>query len=160
MYLGNAYSGHDFVGHSAADAPAYEAMHGHRRMPPIMKGGLWVVDAAVARWVAAMMSGPAALLPWRLWPSDDDSVGLVFGELDIRREHVLRHGIEWFDWRLGDTCNGAKLVVAHDLKTPRELFEMWAKQALFNDPCHGISGGVVRLTSRPEDFGVATQVGL
>jgi len=154
LYLGNAYLGHDFVGHSHDDGPAYEAMHGHRKMPPVMKGGLWVVDGAVARWVAAMMSGPATLLPWRLWPSDDDSVGLVFGELDIRREHALRHGIEWFDWRLGDRCDGERLVIAHDLKTPRELFEIWLRQLVFGDPCYGFgSDGAVRSTSRPEDFG-------
>ncbi|CAK9005077.1 unnamed protein product [Durusdinium trenchii] len=54
----------------------------------------------------------AAEIPWKLWASDDDSVGLVFGELEIQ------HGLEWFDWRLGDRC-GEELIVAHDLKTPR-----------------------------------------
>ncbi|CAE8594789.1 unnamed protein product [Polarella glacialis] len=153
LYLGNAYLGHDFAGHSSTDGSDYEAMHGHRKMPPVMKGGLWVVDSQLARWVAAMLSGPAALLPWRLWPSDDDSVGLVFGELDILREHALRHGSEWFDWRLGDRCDGDRLVVAHDLKTPRELFEMWVRHLAFGNPCHGVEGaGLVRLTSRPEDF--------
>lgn len=57
-----------------------------------------------------------------------------------------------FDWRLGDRCDGEKLVVAHDLKTPRELFEMWARELAFGDPCYGGSGGAIRLTSRPEDF--------
>ena len=32
----------------------------------------------------------------------------------------LRHGIEWFDWRLGDHCDSEALVIAHDLKTPRD----------------------------------------
>ncbi|CAJ1420478.1 unnamed protein product [Effrenium voratum] len=152
LYLGNAYTGHDFVGHSSEDGAQYEAMHGHRKMPVVMKGGLWVLDRVLSRWVATAMSGPAAVVPWRLWPSDDDSVGLVFGELQIHRQHSLRHGREWFDWRLGDHCDGEHLVVAHDLKTPRELFEMWVRQLAFGDPCHGSSPGLVRETSRPEDF--------
>eukprot|EP00747_Dinoflagellata_sp_TGD_P098286 gnl/TRDRNA2_/TRDRNA2_167404_c1_seq1.p1 gnl/TRDRNA2_/TRDRNA2_167404_c1~~gnl/TRDRNA2_/TRDRNA2_167404_c1_seq1.p1 ORF type:complete len:453 (+),score=60.26 gnl/TRDRNA2_/TRDRNA2_167404_c1_seq1:60-1418(+) len=154
LYLGNAYKGHDFVGFSEDDGPDYEVMHGHRKMPVIMKGGLWVVDRVLACWVAGVMAGPAATLSWKLWPSDDDSVGLVFGELDIHREHRLRHGIEWFDWRLGDRCDGDQLAIAHDLKTPRELLEMWARQLAFNNPCYGIdpASGAVRLQSRPEDF--------
>ena len=94
LYLGNAYSGHDFVGHREVDAVEYEVMHGHVKMPIVMKGGLWVVDNRLAQWVAASMSGPTTIIPWRLWPSDDDTVGLVFGELDIQRPHSLRHGIE------------------------------------------------------------------
>eukprot|EP00928_Gymnodinium_smaydae_P056082 TRINITY_DN39509_c0_g1_i1.p1 TRINITY_DN39509_c0_g1~~TRINITY_DN39509_c0_g1_i1.p1 ORF type:complete len:481 (-),score=85.33 TRINITY_DN39509_c0_g1_i1:108-1550(-) len=150
LYIGNAYVGHDFVGFR--EGPAYEQMHGHRKMPPVMKGGLWLVDRIVARWLTSMMAGPAAELPWRLWPSDDDSVGLVFGELDLRRVHALRHGVEWFDWRLGDRCDGGQLVVAHDLKTPRELVEMWLLLEAYGDPCRGLEGGVVRPVSRPESF--------
>lgn len=94
LYLGNAYTGHDFVGHRERDAVEYETMHGHLKMPIVMKGGLWVVDNTLAQWVAASMSSATAKIPWRLWPSDDDTVGLVFGELDIQRPHSLRHGIE------------------------------------------------------------------
>ena len=46
-YIGNSYHGHDFVGHADSDGPAYEAMHGHRKMPPVMKGGAWIVDRTV-----------------------------------------------------------------------------------------------------------------
>lgn len=152
MYLGNAYSGHDFVGHSASDGPTYQQLHGHRTMPIVMKGGLWVIDLALARWVAAMLGGPAGHVPWRLWPSDDDSVALAFAELDVDRLHVLRHGREWFDWRLGDRCDGENIVIAHDLKTPRELHDIWGRHVVFGDPCFGHKGGVVRWSSRPRDF--------
>lgn len=94
LYLGNAYAGHEFVGHRKNDATEYQIMHGHLKMPIVMKGGLWVVDNALAQWVVASMSSATAKVPWRLWPSDDDTVGLVFGELDIQRPHSLRHGIE------------------------------------------------------------------
>lgn len=94
LYLGNAYAGHEFVGHRRDDATEYQIMHGHLKMPIVMKGGLWVVDNALAQWVVASMSSATAKVPWRLWPSDDDTVGLVFGELDIQRPHSLRHGIE------------------------------------------------------------------
>eukprot|EP00435_Cladocopium_sp_Y103_P058218 s241_g20.t1 len=152
LYLGNAYAGHEFVGHRAGDATEYQVMHGHLKMPIIMKGGLWVVDNALAQWVVASMSSATAKVPWRLWPSDDDTVGLVFGELDIQRPHSLRHGIEWFDWRLQDRCDGDHLVVAHDLKTPRELWDFWARQLVYGNSCHGLQGGQVRNSSRPEDF--------
>merc|ERR1712182_134244 len=106
----------------------------------------------VAQWVAAMLAGPAALIPWKLWPSDDDSVGLVFAELDLHRAHALRHGLEWSDWRLNDACDGERLIVAHDLKTPRELFEIFVRDVAFGNPCYGVTGGSVRLESRPESF--------
>ncbi|CAK9098432.1 unnamed protein product [Durusdinium trenchii] len=32
LYLGNAYRGHDFVGHRPTDGEEYEEMHGHRKM--------------------------------------------------------------------------------------------------------------------------------
>ncbi|CAK9005006.1 Hypothetical protein (Fragment) [Durusdinium trenchii] len=117
-----------------------------------MKGGLWVIDHRLARWLASSMAS-AAEIPWKLWASDDDSVGLVFGELEIQRPHRLRHGLEWFDWRLGDRC-GEELIVAHDLKTPRELHELWTRHLAFGDPCHGLGAdaGAVRYASRPEDF--------
>ncbi|CAE7415779.1 lactb2 [Symbiodinium sp. CCMP2592] len=90
------------VGHAETDVSDYEELHGHRLMPVVMKGGLWVIDRLLVMWVASAMSGPAALIPWKLWASDDDSVGLVFGELDIHRVHGLRHGVEWgFDlWKM------------------------------------------------------------
>lgn len=152
LYFGNAYTGHEFVGHAETDVSDYEALHGHRLMPVVMKGGLWVVDRLLVMWVASALSGPAALIPWKLWASDDDSVGLVFGELDIDRVHGLRHGVEWFDWRLGDRCDGEQLIIAHDLKTPRELMDIWARQLFFDNPCHDAADGEVRWSSRPQDF--------
>ena len=75
LYLGNAYKGHDFAGHTQQDVVDYEAFYGHKKMPVIMKGGLWVVDHTLLSWLSYATQA-AAVLPWRLWPSDDDSVGL------------------------------------------------------------------------------------
>ena len=60
--------------------------------------------------------------------------------------------LRWFDWRLGDFCDGNRLVVAHDLKTPRELWDFWLRQLVYGDTCHGSWGGQVRNSSKPQDF--------
>ena len=60
--------------------------------------------------------------------------------------------LRWFDWRLGDFCDGSRLVVAHDLKTPRELWDFWLRQLVYGDTCHGSWGGQVRNSSKPQDF--------
>ena len=62
LYLGNAYRGHDFAGHRPQDVADYEAMHGHVKMPVIMKGAKRSKESnVVLRWSVGRRSHPPAL---------------------------------------------------------------------------------------------------
>ena len=81
----------DFAGETEDDARRYTELWGHAKMPVVMKGGLWALTADMVEWLLAAHRA-AGVVSWKLWPSDDDSMGLLFGTLDIQRPHVAESG--------------------------------------------------------------------